>query len=261
MSGRDAPGIAASVRSDGPAAGHPVVLVHGAANDGDAWRDVAPLLAARGLRVIVPELPGHGASHDTALRTIEEAADWLLRLADRLELQHFSVVGHSMGSLIALAAAARDGERVAALALLGCSVPMPVSAALLDAARADPDMACRLVTAWSHTPRFLRTGGGGHGVCGPGKTLAVLRRNASTLAGDLAACASYESGLVAARAVRCKTLLVAGQRDRMTPVRAAQALESALMLRQRQVIGDCGHAMMVERPREVAEALAGFIPA
>jgi pimeloyl-ACP methyl ester carboxylesterase len=231
-----------------------LILVHGAANDRDAWRDLMPMLAAK-WNVFAPDLPGHGMSGGAALTSIEAIADWLLSLIDALGLQQAALAGHSMGSLAALEAAARGGDRISHLSLLGAAVPMPVSSQLLETAGTHPDAACRMVTIWSHTPTFFLTGGGGHGVWGPGKTLAVMRRNSKTLASDLANCNNYLGGLEAAAAVTCPSLLLLGKRDRMTPLRAVQPLQDALKKAQRSEIADCGHAMMVEKPQEVATAL------
>lgn len=235
-----------------------LLLIHGAANDADAWLDVARPLATAGIATFAPDLPGHGRSAGTPLASIEALADWIGLLAGELGLTRVVLAGHSMGSLVALAAAARHPQLVSRLALLGSTVPMPVSATLLEAARRTPDVACRMVVAWSHTPAFYRTGGGGHGVWGAGKSLAVMRRNAATLATDLANCNAWLDGPEAAAAVTCPTLLIAGRRDRMTPARAMAPLQEALRLPTRVDLDDCGHAMMVERPAAVAAALASF---
>lgn len=232
-----------------------LILVHGAANDSDAWRDVMPALAVGGINVFAPDLPGHGASGGKPLASIEKIADWLLSLVAALGLDQTALAGHSMGSLAALEAAARGGRRISRLALLGAAVPMPVSDVLRDTARRQPDAACRMVATWSHTPDFFIRGGGGHGVWGVGKTLAVMRRNSGTLAGDLGNCNAYGNGLQAAAAVNCPTTLILGRRDRMTPLRNVEPLAAALSDARRHVIADCGHAMMVEQPGEVAAAL------
>ncbi len=258
----DIDGLACHIATAGPAPapGTPaIILVHGAANDSAAWHDVLPGLAARGIAAFAPDLPGHGRSAGSPPTSVEAAADWLLALVDALRLENVAVAGHSMGSLVALEAAARGGSRIGRLALLGTAAPMPVSEALLDAARKTPDAACRMVALWSHTPAFFLGGGGGHGVWGPGKTLAVMRRNSATLANDLANCNDYRNGLQAAAAVGCPTLLLLGRRDRMTPLRAVQALQDALPHARRQEIDDCGHAMMVEQAAAVAAALASFV--
>lgn len=237
-----------------------LILIHGAANDHAAWHDMMPMLAAGRCNVVAPDLPGHGLSGGAPLTSVGALADWVLNLVGALGLKSAALAGHSMGSLIALEAAARGGNIVERLALLGSSVPMPVAGPLLDAARTQPDSACRMIVDWSHTPGFsLASPGGGHGVWGPGKTLAVMRRNAHTLATDLTNCNDYTAGLAAATRVTCPSLLILGKRDRMTPLRNVQPLADALTRVSRCEIADCGHAMMVEKPREVSAALLQFI--
>lgn len=252
--------VACAGRRFAPASARlPLLLVHGAANDGDAWLAVAGRLSAAGCAVLAPDLPGHGLSGGTALRSIEALADWLPALLDALGVEQALLVGHSMGSLVTLECAARHPQRVGGLALLGSSVPMPVADALLGRATSDPDSVLRLMTEYSLTPRFQLTGGGGHGIWGPGVTLAIMRRSPpGVLAIDLANCQRYQNGLAAAAAVACPTLLLVARRDRMTPRRNLPPLESALRQLQRVDIDDCGHAMMNERPQAVAEELAKF---
>lgn len=246
------------------AAGHsprpPLLLVHGAANDRDCWRNVASALTSAGCALLVPDLPGHGLSAGPALRSIGELADWLPALLDAAGVGQAVLVGHSMGSLIALECAARHPQRVSRLALLGTSAPMPVAEPLLNRAAMHPDSVMRLMTEYSHTPQFLLTGGGGHGVWGPGATLAIMRRSPpGVLAIDLANCNDYQNGLAAAADVACPTLLVVGRRDRMTPRRNLPPLQAALRHAVRTEIADCGHAMMNEQPQAVANALLQFL--
>jgi len=237
-----------------------VVLVHGAANDSDVWQKVARGLACAGYAVLAPDLPGHGLSRGEPLRSIEALADWLIALLDAAGVARAVLAGHSMGSLIALEAAARHTQRVSRLVLLGSSTPMPVSEALLGTARSNPDQACRMIMQYSHTPQFQLTGAGGHGVWGPGATLAIMRRSPpGVLARDLDNCNRYQHGLEAAAAVSCPTLLVVARRDRMTPARNVQALQSALGKVSRAEIPDCGHAMMNEQPECIVEALLAFL--
>ena len=238
-----------------------LILIHGAANDHGAWHDLIPVLSAAGTHnILAPDLPGHGLSGGKPLASVAVLAEWVLQLAETLTLDSMALAGHSMGSLVALEAAARGGRRIERLALLGTSVPMPVAGPLLQAAEERPDAACRMIVDWSHTPAFaLASPGGGHGAWGPGKTLAVMRRNARTLATDLRNCNDYQEGLAAAARVGAPTLLVIGKRDRMTPARNVQPLLEALASTSRRDIDDCGHAMMVEKPREVGAALLEFL--
>lgn len=239
----------------------PLLLIHGAANDGDAWQQVAAGLAAAGCCVLAPDLPGHGLSGGPPLASIEALADWLPALLDAAGVDRALLVGHSMGSLVALEGAARHPQRCSGLALLGTSAPMPVADALLGRAASAPDSVYRMMTEYSLTPRFQLHGGGGHGIWGPGVNLAIMRRSPrGVLPIDLANCNDYLHGLAAAARVNCPTLLLAARRDRMTPRRNLPPLQAALRHAQVVEIADCGHAMMNEKPQAVVAELLRFLP-
>ncbi len=114
-----------------------VVFVHGAANDHSVWALQSRYFAHHGHNVLAFDLPGHGRSGGAALPAVDAIADWLPRTLDAAGVAAAALVGHSLGSLAALACAARHPQRVTKIALLGPAVPMPVSDALLAAAQAD----------------------------------------------------------------------------------------------------------------------------
>src|SRR5437016_4743062 len=110
-----------------------IVLLHGAALDHTVWALLARYFAHHGFSVLAPDLPGHGRSGGAALASIAAMADWVARLIASAGARKAALVGHSMGSLIALETAARHGERVTAIGLIGTAAAMPVSLALLEA--------------------------------------------------------------------------------------------------------------------------------
>ena len=84
-----------------------VVFIHGAMCDHSVWTLLARWFAHHGHGVLAPDLPGHMRSAGPALASVEAMADWLLALLDEAGVARAALVGHSMGSLVALAAAAR----------------------------------------------------------------------------------------------------------------------------------------------------------
>ena len=237
-----------------------VAFIHGAAHDHSVWNQQSRYLAHHGYNVLAIDLPGHGRSAGQPLESIGALADWLLATLEAAGIASAALVGHSMGSLIALESAARAPERVTRLALIGTAVPMPVSEALLATSRAAPEAAFRMVNQWSHAPASLV---GGHPVPGlwmTGMNLALMRRSRpGALHTDLSNCNAYQNGLAAAAKVRCPTLMVIGKRDLMTPARAAADLQKALPDVRSIIIEDAGHAMMAEQPAAVLAALRDFI--
>jgi pimeloyl-ACP methyl ester carboxylesterase len=179
------------------------------------------------------------------------------------------LVGHSMGSLIALEAAARRPEVIGTLALLGTAAPMRVSPALLAAARDDEARAFDLINRWSHSTINAPPGCPGPGFSIYNQNLRLMERQAKgVLFTDFAACNDYGGALGAAAKLTCPTLFISGQRDMMTPPGAAATLAEAVRTRLRSIglqdpelvrIPDCGHAMMAEKPADLLMTLAGFL--
>jgi pimeloyl-ACP methyl ester carboxylesterase len=236
-----------------------VVFVHGAANDHSVWALQSRYFAHHGFNALALDLPGHGRSEGPALPSVEAIADWIVRTLDAAEVGEATLVGHSLGALASLAAAASSPARVTKLALVGPAVPMAVSDALLEAAKADDHVAYELINGWSHSaPRQI----GGNPVPGMWMTGAALRLMERTAPGvlytDLFACNAYADGLPAASKVRCPTLAVLGQRDLMAPVKNATALCEALADVRVVTLNGAGHAMMAEQPDAVLDALRAF---
>ena len=104
----------------GPANGPAVVLLHGWPYDIHSYADVAPLLAARGYRVIVPYLRGYGTTRflsDDTVRNGEQAviAVDVIALMDALGIQKAIIGGFDWGSRTAGIMAALWPDRVKAL--------------------------------------------------------------------------------------------------------------------------------------------------
>lgn len=252
----------ADSRTAGRVDAQPMVLVHGAGHDHSVWQEVAPALAAAGLRVIAPDLPGHGGSAGEAVPDIGQRAGWLLRLLDTVDLTSAWLVGHSMGSLIALAAATRAPQRVRGLVLIGSVAPMPVSPFLLEAARDDPRRAHALITKFSFAPAEMLGAARRERLAADNAAL-MARQPAGTLLADLEACNAWQAGLRDAAVLRCATLLICGELDRMTPPDAVKPLFDACAASpggaRMITLAGAGHAMMNEAAGAVSDAIRGFV--
>jgi len=237
-----------------------VVFVHGAANDHGVFALQSRYFAWHGMNAVAVDLPGHGRSGGDPLASVEALADWLRDVVDALGAQALSVVGHSLGSLAALECAARYPERVRKLALLGPSVPMPVSEELLAAAARDEHVAYELINGWSFAAGSQLGGNQVPGMWMTGNALRLMERSRDgVLSNDLVACNRYVRGLDAAARVRCPTLVIVGARDIMAPPRNAKALIDALADVRTMTLPDTGHSLMAERPDAVLDALRGFL--
>jgi len=237
------------------------VFIHGAGHDHSVWSLQTRYFASHGWNVVAPDLPGHGRSAGPALASIELMAEWILALVAKLGAERIMLIGHSMGSLIALHAAAAAPGCVARLALAGTAAPMTVAPSLLEAALADRDEAHRMIKQWSHAPATRLGASSVPGICVTALNERLMQRQApGVLHADMAACNAYAAALDAAARVHCPTLLLCGAQDRMTPPKALAALVSAFTEApvSRLVLASTGHAMMAESPGAVLDALWHF---
>jgi pimeloyl-ACP methyl ester carboxylesterase len=243
-----------------------LVFIHGAQHDHFVWKSLVTRLAGPGRNILAPDLPGHGRSGGPPLASIEAMAAWLVALLEKLgadRTARISLAGHSMGSLVALEAAARLPERVSHLVMIGTALPMPVSPVLLDAARADEAQAMALINRWSHSATAWRGGTrGSHGIWLPAMNLRIMERQpAGTLFNDLAACNGYRYGVETAARIDCPITLVAGTADRMTSVKSARKLRARLSNASLVEIAGAGHALMAEAPEAMSHTLRDRLPA
>jgi len=236
-----------------------IAFIHGAGLDHSWWGLQSRYFGYHGWNVLACDLPGHGRSAGPPVDSIAGAADWVMRLMDTAGIAKASIVGHSLGSLVALECAARNPERVERIALVGTAFPMNVSDAFIEAARDNDQSAYDMETIWGHAPQVPFGGNPNPGMWMYGDTLARLARLApGVLHIDLKACKDYAAGLESAAKVRCPSLVITGGRDMMTPPKAAAALVQALRTASSVSIRPSGHSLMAEAPDATLDALIEF---
>ena len=242
-----------------------VVFIHGVLNDHSVWALQSRYLANHGWNVLAVDLPGHCRSAGEAPASVEAGADFVAALLDAAGVQRAALVGHSFGSLIALEAAARLGERVSHLVLVGTAYPMKVSPALIDASLNEPEKALRMVNVFSRST-LAPPSGAGFWVYNAGMALGrkVLRSNSAVnvFHRGFVACDSYANGEQAIASVQCPVLFALGAQDQMTSPKAAQGLVAAARAAGKAVQTvhlPVGHNQMSEAPDGTLMAIRDFL--
>jgi pimeloyl-ACP methyl ester carboxylesterase len=244
-----------------------VVFLHGAQHDHSVWILQSRYLAHHGYSVLALDLPGHMRSEGPALVSVEAIADRVAESLQASSARRLLLVGHSMGSLIALEVARRLQEWTAGVALVASAFPMRVSDALLAATRDDVPAALDMINVWSHSGSVAsfdrKPSNPGPGFSNVWQNLRIMQRialrsGAEVLPIDFAACNRYANGVAAARALKCPALFILGLQDVMTPARAAQSLIEACADATVVQVDGGGHSLMSERPEEVLAALKSF---
>jgi len=237
-----------------------LVMIHGAGTDHTFWGLQTRFFSHHGYSVLAVDLPGHGRSDGPALDSIDALGNWVWQMLDAAGATQATMAGHSMGSLIALAAGAKRPENTDALVLVGTAERIAVHEDLLAAGENSDPRAFDMITDWGFgKPSHL----GGHqapGLWMQGSGLALLRSGApGVLGGDLAACNAHEGAVEAAKKITCPVLLLLGAGDRMTPPRMTKALTEVLARAETEILPGTGHMIMVERPNETIDAIDGFL--
>jgi pimeloyl-ACP methyl ester carboxylesterase len=235
-----------------------IVLLHGAGFDHTSWALHTRWFAHHGFAVLAPDLPGHGRSSGNPLSTIADMADWTAALIAAAGATNARLVGHSMGSLIALETAARHPAKVSGLSLIGTAATMSVGPDLLRAAEANDQAAIDMVSIWGLGFQAELGGSLAPGLWMHSGAQRVLEKcRPGVLFNDLSACTAYQGALAAAATVTVPATLILGERDMMTPAKAGKTLAAAIPHAKTIVLPGAGHMMMVERPDELLAALQG----
>lgn len=228
--------------------------------DHSVWVMPARYFARHGYNVFALDFPGHGRSKGEPCQSIEAMADWVKAAMESLGVEQSALVGHSMGSLVAINFAARFPEKVRSMALLGTSAPMAVSDPLLNAARENHHDAIDMSNTWSHSSFGLMGGNENPGNVMTMSGQRLLEQAADDiLYTDLNACNEFRDGLTLAAKVSAETLVIVGNQDKMTA--AVKALDVAANISNSRVVrlSPCGHSMLSEQPNAVLDALVTIV--
>ncbi len=245
-----------TIRSEQPC----VIFLHGAGMDHSVWVLPARYFARHGYNVFAFDFPGHGRSKGAPISSIDAMADWLGHAMEVLQLKKSAIVGHSMGSLVALNFAARYCAKTRVLVLLGTSTPMAVSDGLLDAARDNHHDAIDMANTWSHSS-FGQMGGNEN----PGICMTMCGQRLLEKAGehvfftDLNACYEFTDGETLSQQITSDTLVIIAEQDKMTAAVKAQDVAASITGSRVVRLNPCGHSMLSEQPNAVLDALATIV--
>jgi pimeloyl-ACP methyl ester carboxylesterase len=233
-----------------------LVQIHGSGVNHTVWEQQNRFLANRGINVFSVDLPGHGRSHGPALTEVGQMSDWLGAFLAAAGLSSSTVLGHSLGALVAIHFAASHPQQCDGVIVAGVTARMAVNPALLNAAKENDPKAFELIVAWSHA-----TASRSDGHPAPGCRLTSTARRLleseqeGVLYADLKACNEYADAQQNFAKLTMPVTVIAAAEDKMTPAKAVTELATGLEGANLVVIRDAGHNMMLERPSEFNDAV------
>ncbi|WP_328648050.1 alpha/beta hydrolase [Amycolatopsis sp. NBC_00348] len=231
----------------------PMVFLHGNRDNHTHFVELAALLSGE-RRCASVDLRGHGlSSKEDVPLSAQQCSDDLVAVLDKLSWQRAVLVGHSLGSVAAMLFALDHPDRVSSLVLMGSAAHYemkwqrpPVTEDTYREVIAQsneragpffflpqyPKVAARVIASWSWVPFSVH------------RNLIKLRHP------DLR---ERIAGITA------RTLVIAGDQDRSTPVSGAELLVERIPDAQLLVISDAGHFMFLEHPVEVALSIRDWL--
>ncbi len=233
---------------------HTLVLIHGSGLSHIVWSLTEQYLSNQGFNVLSIDLPGHGNSEGNCINTIEKIADWLEEAVISLDLNDLSLIGHSQGCLISQEYAYKYPKRIKKIIFVAGSYKIPVNKDLIGLASAGDMKALNLMMKWGYgdSKRFI----GGNPVQ---KIINSPREVSEILSVDLTACNNYKNGLVASKSVKCPTLFIFGDLDKMITIEKGKEFASLIPNSKTHIIKDCGHMIMYENAFEMREKISEFL--
>jgi pimeloyl-ACP methyl ester carboxylesterase len=261
----DVDGLKVYYKETGPQGAPALLLLHGFGSSLQAWDDWSLKLEQK-YRLIRLDLPGFGLTGASPANDYSEEKDLaiLTHFVDKLGLEKFSVVGHSMGGKMAWSLAASQPERVQALVLMAPdgfpetkdigTKPYEVPAIMglikfvlpkylvrksIEPAFSDADaLNDALVNRYFD---MLRA---------PGVRGAILERSNQTI---------YTDPVPRLKAIKAPTLLIWGEQDQMIPSTNAQSYANILSNSTTVLIPKLGHLLQEEQPEKGLAAVMQFL--
>ena len=231
-----------------------IVFLHGSGLSHIVWSLTEQFFSNKNFNVLSIDLPGHGNSDGPCLESIENIADWLDEVFNKLKLKNLILVGHSQGCLEILEYIFRYKGKIEKAVFVGGSNKMPVHPDLIELAQNGDSDAVKLMMKWGYegSKKFI----GGNPV---EKIIQSPRDISEILAIDLNACNNYINGKEASKTINCPTMFIFGDLDKMVDLEHAKKFANSVKDSHTHIIHGSGHMIMIEKAFEMREKILEFL--
>lgn len=228
-----------------------LVFIHGSGDSARRWNTLIARLPD--YPCIALDLPGHGSLIDEpgpSELAVVGYAEFVAQELTRRGLSNVCVVGHSLGSAIALTLALEWPGLAGRIVLIGAGARLRVLPDLLVGARTDPGATHATLVRLGHAPDHEDMAERALAETPPAAPGALYR--------DLAACNAFDIMPDLARVTQ-PALVITGACDRLTPPKYGEFLRDRLPHATYVSVPDAGHYVMEEAPDAVAGAMSSWL--
>ena len=228
---------------------HDAVFIHCAGGNSLLWRRMLDGLSGDS-RALAVDLPGHPSGEITC-KSVGDYAEALHQFLVDCPLDRPVVGGHSMGGATALTLALTHPDDIGGLILVGTGAKLGVAPEILEGLRNDPMRAIEnVITPWSFHSIDLSLGREARA--------ALSFSNLPVFLNDYLACTGFDVRQDLQK-ISTKTLVVCGDKDRMTPPKFSHYLAANIPGSELRFIKDSGHMLPLEKPEALATVVQAFL--
>jgi pimeloyl-ACP methyl ester carboxylesterase len=227
-----------------------LILLHGAGSSSQTFLHQVRALD-RSMNILALDLPGHGNTPGPGLDTISAYANWVEQALSLSTIPSFFLGGHSMGGAICQELAWRSSLPLKGLVLISTGEELNVSPKILEGLLTEPDQTLELINQWCFPkdtdPLLIQ------------QSVALLKQTPiMVIANDFIACNRFDRSENIST-LTLPALIIVGAEDKMTPPAFSQSLNKKIFSSRLVVVPGAGHLVMLEKPREVNQAIEAFV--
>ena len=227
-----------------------VVCIHGSGADSVVWSYQLSRLS-KYFKIIIPDLPAHGKSEGTPLKTAKEYANWLNEFSKSLSLDSFFLMGHSFGGAIAQEFAHHYADKLKGLILISTGPNFRFSKIYKELHEQGIDLSQKediksFLSSKDIPASFIK------------EYNALKEMSSSVLHDDLLAAGKFNSTSWLS-SVKVPSLILWGENDKITPKELPNKLSDLLPLSEFKTINNSGHVVMIDARDEFNSTIKDFI--
>lgn len=227
--------------------GKPLLILHGWRSKSDSWAKTAEIISKQGYKVIIPDLPGFGKTDILKeIWDLDDYCNFVEEFINFLNLENFFLLGHSFGGSISVKIALKHPKKIKKLFL--------ISSACIRSQTIDKYILSKIAKAFkwfSFLPfyPFLRKAFYKFAV---GKSDYIYEKGA--MQGTLIKIVK-ENLLFSLSSIETPTIIIWGDRDKITPLSNAYLIHEEINNSKLAVIPGGNHDLELKMPRFLAEKI------
>lgn len=231
--------------------GKPLLILHGWGSNNGKWQKVGELLAEKGIKVIIPDLPGFGDSQRPSMAwELDDYCEFITEFIKLLNLEKFYILGHSFGGALAVKCSLKFPEKIDRLFLVGaaCFRRTALRKKLFY-------VIAKVFKIFSFFP--------GYSSFRKGFYKFIVRKSdypyAEGIMKDIYLKIIKEDLSDVLPGVQIPTVIIWGEKDDVTKIKDARLINEKIKGSRLEIIPGANHDLNTKAPKELSESIKQFL--